>query len=381
MSRFAIEYFFFALISNLGLFSLVADKSNLELMKVIKHPKISVTLGISTITIAFIWFFGFENRNINDFEGGLDANMQAIFFTMAALASIIILLLLNCVFRKGKSGTKIKRDMDVLRKPTYLESFLQQLKSIWSSICLIINGTKQTVSKTKLSTGLGLSLFLAIGLQMTYLSSSRIAHWSNITNKLNLNSIIAYDESLTLSINGLVGRSSRIDSIMSVFASDYFFPVIFALCLMGIWFSGFGEKNRAINQQGVIFSIISLALVNWIVFVINAYLFRPRPFENHQVNLIFYKATDSSFPSNALAVLFAISIAILIMNRRYGIISIIFSVIYGISRIYVGVHYPLDIISALILGIIAAGIVSYIGRLIYPIPLTVIKLLRVFSLA
>ena len=61
MSRFAIEYFFFALISNLGLFSLVADKSNLELMKVIKHPKISVTLGISTITIAFIWFFGFEN--------------------------------------------------------------------------------------------------------------------------------------------------------------------------------------------------------------------------------------------------------------------------------------------------------------------------------
>ena len=41
----------------------------------------------------------------------------------------------------------------------------------------------------------------------------------------------------------------------------------------------------------------------------------------------------------------------------------------------------MDIFSALILGAVIAGIVWYIGKLIYPIPLTVIKLLRVVLLA
>ena len=172
-----------------------------------------------------------------------------------------------------------------------------------------------------------------------------------------------------------------LDLIISIFASDYFFPVIFALFLVGIWFNGSEQKERVVNQHIVIFSIISLAFVNWIVFVINAYLFRPRPFENEQISLIFYEATDSSFPSNALAVLFAISITTLITNRRYGISLMILSIVYGISRIYVGVHYPLDILSALILGVIAAGIVCYIGKLIYPLPLAVIKLLRLVLLA
>ena len=124
-----------------------------------------------------------------------------------------------------------------------------------------------------------------------------------------------------------------------------------------------------------------MAFVNWVVFVANAYLFRSRPFENEQITLIYYEATDSSFPSNALAVLFAISISALIVNQRYGIALLLLSIVYGISRIYVGVHYPLDIFSALILGAVIAGIVWYIGKLIYPIPLTVIKLLRVVLLA
>ena len=79
--------------------------------------------------------------------------------------------------------------------------------------------------------------------------------------------------------------------------------------------------------------------------------------------------------------LFAISISALIVNQRYGIALLLLSIVYGISRIYVGVHYPLDIFSALILGAVIAGIVWYIGKLIYPIPLTVIKLLRVVLLA
>ncbi|SVD69243.1 uncharacterized protein METZ01_LOCUS422097, partial [marine metagenome] len=243
MSRFAIEYFFFALISNLGLLSVVASKSNLKFIKVIQHSKISVAMGICAIIIAFAWFFGFGNRNINDFEGGLDANMQALFFVAATLAAIIISLFFNSVFRITKSAPDANKNLSELKEVTYLESFLQQRKTIRAVAFLVINDAIQTVSKIKLLVGLGLVLFLTVGLQIAYLSSSNVTDWSNIVNKFNLDTLVTHDENVVLIMNGYVGRSNIIDSIIRVFASDYFFPVVFALFLVWIWFNGLkGEK-------------------------------------------------------------------------------------------------------------------------------------------
>ena len=381
MSMFAIEYFFFALVSNLGLLTLIAGRSQLEFMKVIKNPQKSFVIGFFIMVIAFVWYFGFEKRNINDFEGGLDANMQALFFVISTVTAIVLILIANSILRKGKSETNLSIGLDVLKESTYLQAIFNRGKLIPSSMFFIINEVTQKGSKLKLSIGLIMALSLAVVLQVAYLSSSKITDWTELVDNLDLNSIIEYDLSLSLAINRYAGKSEMIDLLMGILASDYFFPVIFALFMVGIWFNGSGQKERVVNQYIVIFSVISLAFVNWVVFVANAYLFRSRPFENEQITLIYYEATDSSFPSNALAVLFAISISALIVNQRYGSVLLFLSIVYGISRIYVGVHYPFDIFSALILGAVIAGIVWYIGKLIYPIPLTVIKLLRVVLLA
>ena len=378
---FAIEYFFFALVSNLGLLTLIAGRSQLEFMKVIKNSQRSVVIGLFTMVVAFVWYFGFEKRNINDFEGGLDANMQALLFVIATVTAIALILIANSILRKGKSETNLSIGLDVLKESTYLQAICNRGKVIPSSMFFIINEVTQKGSKLKLSIGLIIALSLAVGLQVAYLSSSKITDWTELVDNLDLNSIIDYDLSLSLAINRYVGKLEMIDSLMAILASDYFFPVIFALFMVGIWFNGSEQKERVVNQYIVIFSVISLAFVNWVVFVVNAYLFRSRPFENDQITLIYYEATDSSFPSNALAVLFAISISTLIVNQRYGSVLLFLSIVYGISRIYVGIHYPLDIFSALILGATIAGIVWYIGKLIYPIPLTIIKLFRVVLLA
>ena len=381
MSMFAIEYFFFALVSNLGLLTLIAGRSQLEFMKVIKNPQKAVVIGFFIMVIAFVWYFGFEKRNINDFEGGLDANMQALFFVIATVTAIVLILIANSILRNGKSEVDLSIGLDALKEATYLQAIFNRGKSIPSLMFFIINEFTQKFSKLKLSIGLIMALRFAVGLQVAYLSSSKITDWTELVDNLDLNSIIDYDLSLSLAINRYVGKLEMIDSLMAILASDYFFPVIFALFMVGIWFNGSEQKERVVNQYIVIYSVISLAFVNWVVFVVNAYLFRPRPFENEQITLIYYEATDSSFPSNALAVLFAIAISTLIVNQRYGSVLLFLSIVYGISRIYVGIHYPLDIFSALILGATIAGIVWYIGKLIYPIPLTIIKLFRVVLLA
>ncbi len=53
---------------------------------------------IITSTIFFIYS---ENRIINDFEGGLDANQQFLIFTFACLTSFIMTATLTSLYRKS----------------------------------------------------------------------------------------------------------------------------------------------------------------------------------------------------------------------------------------------------------------------------------------
>ena len=64
------------------------------------------------------------------------------------------------------------------------------------------------------------------------------------------------------------------------------------------------------QQLGVFVALTSLALSNFAVFVINMYYFRPRPFVDLDINLLFYKPTDSSFPSNSVAAVFGIAFGV-----------------------------------------------------------------------
>lgn len=82
----------------------------------------------------------------------------------------------------------------------------------------------------------------------------------------------------------------------------------------------------------------------------------------------FVKAPHSySFPSGHTSSAFAAGVAVLLLNRKFGIPATIFAFVMGFTRIYVGVHYATDVISAAIVGIIYAVAGVIIAKYLFPL--------------
>lgn len=94
---------------------------------------------------------------------------------------------------------------------------------------------------------------------------------------------------------------------------------------------------------------------------------RTRPYEVVQgLTLLIERQHDFSFPSGHTCASFAAALVYYrLLPRFWGIASIILAALIAFSRLYVGVHYPSDVLVGLLVGAFGAWalirIVEYIG--------------------
>jgi undecaprenyl-diphosphatase len=84
-----------------------------------------------------------------------------------------------------------------------------------------------------------------------------------------------------------------------------------------------------------------------------------RPFVHNKVNLLFPHVKDASLPSDHAVGTMSIALGLDKYNKTLSILLKTLSIIVGISRIYVGHHYPLDILIAYLI----AFIITYLYNL------------------
>lgn len=121
------------------------------------------------------------------------------------------------------------------------------------------------------------------------------------------------------------------------------------------------------------------ALSYAVAFVIHHAYDRPRPYMTHAISHPWSNTTDASFPSDHTTVSFAIAFAVLSFDVAAGWIFLAVAAIIGIGRLFIGAHYPSDVVVGVVIGLLAAGvvvrllprfvswIVSYVERLTDPL--------------
>jgi undecaprenyl-diphosphatase len=77
---------------------------------------------------------------------------------------------------------------------------------------------------------------------------------------------------------------------------------------------------------------------------------------------------SSSFPSGHAATAFAAAVAIALVYPRLGRPLLVLAAVIAISRIYLGVHYVLDVAAGMLLGIAVGIAAAWVVRAIAPLP-------------
>ena len=151
-------------------------------------------------------------------------------------------------------------------------------------------------------------------------------------------------------INDLGKEDSVLNPIM-IFIAEYL-VIFLALAMMIYWFTG-NRKNRVMVGCAML-TFIFAELIGKIAGEIH---FNKQPFaELENVNQLIDKAVNNSFPSNHTMVFFSVCVTFWLFQRGWGFLWLIAAVLVGISRIWVGVHYPADVLTGAAISIVTASI-------------------------
>ena len=102
-------------------------------------------------------------------------------------------------------------------------------------------------------------------------------------------------------------------------------------------------------------TVIAVALADWSAMGLKALVDRPRPpLRYAEPKTLVPVPHDASFPSGHAATSFAAATMLAFAFPRLAPFLYVLAAAVAFSRVYVGVHYPLDIIGGALLGVLIA---------------------------
>ncbi|WHY76796.1 undecaprenyl-diphosphatase [Neobacillus sp. WH10] len=142
---------------------------------------------------------------------------------------------------------------------------------------------------------------------------------------------------------------------IAIFIADYMVYVL----LIGLIVYWFTRTNQ--NRMMVIQSVLAFVLAEVFGKIAGIFNHHFQPFvELTHVNKLIEHAVDNAFPSDHSILFFSVCFSIWLVRKKEGWVWLTVASLVGVSRIWVGVHFPGDVLTGALIGICAAFVVYWI---------------------
>ena len=138
-----------------------------------------------------------------------------------------------------------------------------------------------------------------------------------------------------------------------IFGAKYLY--LLAVIITLVYFSYLPKTER---KKFLIFAAITLPLAFIISRIASKIYFDPRPFVSNNFIPLIPHAADNGFPSYHTLIVATIAAIVFPFNKKISAIIWALAIIVGISRVYVGVHHPIDILASIAIAMFSS-ILSY----------------------
>jgi len=168
-----------------------------------------------------------------------------------------------------------------------------------------------------------------------------------------------FDVGIVLFLNRFAHRSWAFDTFMSgIVANNFIKAGVITALLWWVWFQPGDEENerRELVLSGIIACFPAIVAARILAITLP---FRERPLHNPALMIRIPYGVDekwlihwSSFPSDHAVLFFTLATSIFFVSRRLGLLAFFHAFfVVGLTRIYLGLHYPTDILAGALLGI------------------------------
>ncbi|MDX2598191.1 MULTISPECIES: phosphatase PAP2 family protein [Streptomyces] len=169
------------------------------------------------------------------------------------------------------------------------------------------------------------------------------------------------DVGLLYDINGLAKDAPHwFDRVME-FVGEYGLLAAMVLLVLWCWWSvrRRGGEDAASSVAALVWAPLAAGLAVLVNVPIRGFVERPRPFVDHRgLDVLVSGKTDFSFVSDHATITMALGVGLFVAHRRFGLAGIGLALLEGFCRVYMGVHYPTDVVGGFALGTAVALLLS-----------------------
>lgn len=133
---------------------------------------------------------------------------------------------------------------------------------------------------------------------------------------------------------------------LAIYLAQYLIGIVPLICII-LWCWG-----EDLQKQLIFKSILSIIITLFFSFMIRRLFPHDRPFVVGKGHMFLEHSKSSSDPSNHASIIFTFAFSFLLWHRLWSsIILFIIGLVISWSRIYLSLHWPLDIIDSMLIAI------------------------------